>query len=67
MPTIQTHLDTILEPHKHAQAAITHTQELVKTQRDKNTTFHPFTQGQKVWLEATNLKLTHPMTKLAAR
>ena len=36
-------------------------------QRDKNTKFRPFTQGQKVWLEGTNLKLTHPTTKLAPR
>ena len=34
-------------------------------QRDKNTKFRPFTQGQKVWLEGTNLKMTHPTTKLA--
>ena len=34
-------------------------------QRDKDTKFRPFTQDQKVWLEGMNLKLTHPMTKLA--
>jgi hypothetical protein len=39
----------------------------VAKQCDKNTKFCPFTQGQKVWLEGTNLKLTHPMTKLAPR
>ena len=36
-------------------------------QRDKNTKFRPFTQGQKVWLEGTNLKLTHLTSKLAPR
>ena len=36
-------------------------------QRDKNTKFRLFVQGQKVWLEGTNLKLTHPTTKLAPR
>ena len=34
-------------------------------QRNNNTKFRPFLQGQKVWLEGTNLKLTHPTTKLA--
>jgi hypothetical protein len=44
---------------------ITHAQHLVTKQHDKGTKFWLFTQGQKVWLEATNLKLTHPTTKLA--
>ena len=30
-------------------------------------TFTPYTLQQKVWLEATNLKTTHPTTKLAPR
>ena len=34
-------------------------------QHDKGTKFRPFTQGQNIWLEGTNLKLTHPTAKLA--
>ena len=34
-------------------------------QRNKGTKFCPFMQGQNVWLEGTNLKLTHPTAKLA--
>ena len=65
MPSIQSQIDAITELQTHTQNAITHTQHLVTKQHDKGTKFHPFAQGQKVWLEGTNLKLTHPTTKLA--
>jgi hypothetical protein len=29
--------------------------------------FHPFQEGNQVWLENTNLKLSHPTAKLGAR
>jgi hypothetical protein len=29
--------------------------------------FHPFVMGQKVWLEGTNLKTSHPTKKLAPK
>jgi Chromo (CHRromatin Organisation MOdifier) domain len=29
--------------------------------------FHPFTMGQKVWLEGTNLKTSHPTKKFAPK
>jgi hypothetical protein len=32
-----------------------------------NWQYIPFKKGQKVWLEATNLKMTHPTAKLAAK
>ena len=60
-------MEAITELRTHAQDAISHTQYLVTKQRDKNTKFRPFMKGQKVWLEGTNLKLTHPTTKLAPR
>ena len=65
MPSIQSQIDDIMELQTHAQNAITHAQQLVTKQRDKNTKFCPFIKGQKVWLEGTNLKLMHPTTKLA--
>jgi hypothetical protein len=34
---------------------------------NKKTTFHPYQKGQKVWIEGTNLKTTHPTTKLHAK
>ena len=67
MPSIQSQINDITALRTHAQNAISHAQHLVTKQRDKNTKFRPFTKGQKVWLEGTNLKLTHPTTKLAPR
>ena len=67
LPSIQSRIETITELRTHAQNAILHAQTLVTKQRDKNTKFRPFIQGQKVWLEGTNLKMTHPMAKLAPR
>ena len=67
MPSIQSRIDDIIALRAHAQNAISHTQHLVTKQCDKTTKFRPFTKGQKVWLEGTNLKLTHPTTKLAPR
>ena len=62
---MQSRIDAITELQTHTQDAISHAQHLVTKQRDKNTKFRLFTQGQRVWLEGTNLKLMHPTTKLA--
>jgi hypothetical protein len=34
---------------------------------NKKTTFCPYQKGQKVWIEGTNIKTTHPTTKLRAK
>ena len=34
---------------------------------NKKTTFRPYQKGQKVWIEGTNIKTTHPTTKLHAK
>ena len=41
---------------KHAQDLLT-----------KTNNFKPYALGQRVWLEATNLKTTHPTAKLRAK
>jgi hypothetical protein len=54
----------------HAKEAILHAQRLLtihnERQRGQNK-FTPFQVGDKVWLEGTNLHLSHPSAKLAAR
>jgi hypothetical protein len=49
-----------------AQKAMIHAQQLMKQGKGKRM-FMPYQKNQKVWLEATNLKMTHPMAKLAPR
>jgi Chromo (CHRromatin Organisation MOdifier) domain len=34
---------------------------------NKRTTFRPYQKGQKVWIEGTNIRTTHPTTKLRAK
>jgi Chromo (CHRromatin Organisation MOdifier) domain len=34
---------------------------------NKRTTFRPYQKGQKVWIEGTNIKTTHPTMKLCAK
>ena len=53
-----------------AQEAIRRAQKMVIMQAEwqrKGTAFKPFTEGEQVWLEDTNLQLSHPTAKLAAR
>jgi Chromo (CHRromatin Organisation MOdifier) domain len=55
---------------EQAQSAIQKAQQLVMkySERKKGQRhFHPFQEGDQVWLENTNLKLSHPMAKLGAR
>ena len=56
--------------HDRTQEAIRHAQQLVMRHNQKKRgkrTFQPYTLGEKVWLEGTNLKLSHPSAKLAPR
>src|SRR6266478_957579 len=46
-----------------AQQAIMHAQQITI----RATKYKPFEEGQKVWLEATHLKTTHPTAKLSPR
>ena len=48
---------------RHAQEAILHSQMLLI----KDTAFHPFREGEQVWLDAKNLQTTHPMHKLRSK
>jgi len=48
---------------KQAQEAILHSQMLLI----KDTAFRPFKEGEQVWLDAKNLRTTHPMHKLRSK
>jgi len=56
-------LEAIKLIRREAQSHMTHAQELLT----KINQFQPYTLGQKVWLKATNLKMSHPMVKLQAK
>ena len=58
-------LTKIQEIRKAAWQAITNAQELI-TKKQKEA-YQPYNLGDLVWLEATNLKTTHPTAKLAPR
>ena len=53
-------LDRISQLCQEVELNIKHVQELVV----KQSKFKPFSEDQKVWLDSTNLKTTHPVTKL---
>ncbi len=63
MPETKERLEQILEARRVAQAAITHTQSQYKDSPH----FQPYSEGDKVWLDARNLKTTHPTFKLAPK
>jgi hypothetical protein len=53
-----------------AQAAIKSTRKMVElraTRRKGKRSYKGFEEGEQVWLEGTNLQLSHPMAKLAPR
>ncbi len=62
-PAIDSRLAQTKAMRQAAQQAITHAQQLtIRAMKYK-----PFKEKQKVWLEATNLKTTHPTAKLSPR
>src|SRR6266702_2513813 len=63
MPETKERLEQILEARRAAQAAITH----VQSQYRDSPRFQPYSEGDKVWLDARNLKTTHPTFKLAPK
>ncbi len=62
-PAIASRLAQTKAMRQAAQQAITHTQQITI----RATKYKPFEEGQKVWLEATHLKTTHPTAKLGPR
>jgi hypothetical protein len=58
-------MDHIHEMRSRAKEAITKAQDVMKNK--KGTNYKPYHEGDRVWLEATNLKTTHPTAKLAPK
>jgi hypothetical protein len=63
VPNLKERLEKIQEARRMAQAAITHAQSLYKD----SPCFKPYQEGEKVWLDARNLKMTHPSFKLSPK
>src|SRR5579863_2007013 len=60
---VMSRLDRISQLRQEVELNIKHAQELVIKQNK----IKPFSEGQKVWLDSTNLKTTHPVTKLCPK
>jgi hypothetical protein len=58
-------MDRIHEMRSRAQEAITKAQDIMRNK--KGTNYKPYQEQNQVWLEATNLKTTHPTAKLAPK
>jgi hypothetical protein len=58
-------MDHIHEMRSRAQEAIAKAQDVMKNK--KGTDYKPYQEQDQVWLEATNLKTTHPTAKLAPK
>jgi hypothetical protein len=63
VPAIEERKSQLLEARKSAQEAISKAQSLWT----KDPRFQHYCMDQKVWLEGTHLRTTHPMTKLRAK
>jgi hypothetical protein len=66
MPGLEDQKENLLKIRIQANLAVSHAQELMRKQKT-NRQYVPLKKGQKVWLEATNLKTTHPTAKLTAK
>jgi hypothetical protein len=60
VPAIEKRKEQIKEARKQALEAMKQAQELL----GHGSSHRPYHKGQKVWLEGTNLRTTHPTTKL---
>jgi hypothetical protein len=58
-------MDCIHEMRSRAEEAITKAQDVMKGK--KGTNYKPHQEQDRVWLEAINLKMTHPTAKLAPK
>ena len=65
MLTDDKRMDRIHQMRSRAQEAITKAQDVMK--RKRGTNYKPFNVNDRVWLEATNLRTTHPTAKLAPK
>ena len=66
-PTVNQRLKDVQEARNQAQEAMTRAQDQWKKGRDPKKDFTPYETGQKVWLNAKNLKTSHPFTKLVPK
>jgi hypothetical protein len=58
-------MDCIHEMRSRAKKAITKAQDIMSNK--KGTNYKPYQEQDRVWLEVTNLKTTHPTAKLAPK
>ena len=65
LPALENHLTTLEEARKEALAAHETAHRIMKERNIQN--FSPWKVGDKVWLEATNLRLSYPSRKLAPK
>ena len=65
LPTLENRLNTLDEARKEALAAHKTARWIMREQLTR--TFSPWKVGDKVWLEATNLRLQYPSRKLAPK
>ena len=64
VPALEERRETLTKTRWLTQKAMVRVQNLLRQTKGKHL-FVPYQEGQKVWLEATNLKTTYPMAKLA--
>ena len=70
LPAVEHLKEHLMEAWRKAQEAMHHAQRFIILQGERKRgkrTFNPYWVGDKVWLKGTNLKLSHPSSKLAAR
>ena len=70
LPAVEHLKEHLMEVRRKAQEAVRHAQRLIILQGERKRgrrAFKPYQIGDKVWLKGTNLKLSHPSSKLAAR
>ena len=70
LPSLEQKGEFLKQLQDCAQEAIKHAQLITSRYNEKKrgtSKFIPFTLGSKVWLDGTNLRLSHPSTKLAPR
>ena len=66
VPVLEDRRELLTKTRWLAQKAMVRAQNLLWQTKRKHP-FVPYQEGQKVWLEVTNLKTTHPTAKLAPR
>ena len=66
VPALEERREALTKTRWLAQKAMIQAQNLLRQTKGRRP-FVPYQKGQKVWLEATNLKTMHPMAKLAPR